>query len=268
MSEKSISSPTVPTAGRRVFLRLAFVGTAYCGWQVQKNGISVQQTLQDAVEAVYGRRYPVTGCSRTDSGVHASCFCCTVDTDASAPVIPAERIPVALNTKLPPDITVYYAAYVGAELHARYGVVSKRYEYTIDNGGYRDPFLCGRAWHVPQPLDERVMDAAAREFIGKHDFSAFRAAGSDVPDSVRTVLDASVRREGTRVIFSVSADGFLYNMVRIMTGTLVGIARGSLKGSVTDMIESRSRAAAGITAPADGLSLIEVIYPKELLDGN
>lgn len=244
----------------KILLTISYVGTAYCGWQVQKNGRSVQQTVQDAVEQVFGKRYPVTGCSRTDSGVHARGFRCTVDTDGQAPSIPADRIPIAMNTKLPDDVAVKSAEYVDGDFHARYSVKSKRYEYVICNSAIRDPFLAGRVWNVPQPLDETVMDRAAKEFIGKHDFTSFRAAGSDVPDSVRTVYGASVTRDGERIIFSVQADGFLYNMVRIMIGTLVDISRGGISESISDIINARDRKKAGQTAPPDGLTLAEVFY--------
>ena len=244
----------------KILLKISYVGTAYCGWQVQKNARSVQETVQDAVEQVFGKRYPITGCSRTDSGVHAAGFRCTVDIDGKAPRIPESRIPIALNTKLPDDVAVQCAQYVDDEFHARYSVKSKRYEYVIHNSPLRDPFLAGRVWNVPQPLDEEVMNKAAQEFIGTHDFSSFRAAGSDVPDSVRTVFSASVRRDGERVIFSVCADGFLYNMVRIMMGTLVDISRGSIVENISDIINARDRKKAGQTAPPDGLTLSDVFY--------
>ncbi|MBQ9116065.1 MAG: tRNA pseudouridine(38-40) synthase TruA [Clostridia bacterium] len=244
----------------KILLTIAYVGTAYCGWQVQKNGVSVQSVVQDAVCEIFGKRYPVTGCSRTDSGVHASGFKCTIDIDDDAPRIPEKKIPVAMNTKLPDDIAVRSAIYVGEEFHARYSVKSKRYEYRINNSRIRDPFQSGRVWNVSQHLDERIMDSAARAFIGTHDFSAFRAAGSDVPDSVRTVYDASVRRAGDTIIFSVSADGFLYNMVRIMVGTLVEVAKGNITPELSEVIASRDRKMAGVTAPPDGLSLVEVLY--------
>lgn len=244
----------------KILLTLSYLGTGYCGWQVQKNGKSVQAAVQDAVVAVFGKRYPVTGCSRTDRGVHARGFRCTVETDADAPDIPLDRIPIAMNTKLPDDIAVSLAEYVPEDFHARYSVKSKRYEYLIHNSPVRDPFLFGRAWNIPYPLDESLMELAAKEFIGTHDFSAFRAVGSDVPDSVRTVFSASVRREGDKVIFSVCADGFLYNMVRIMVGTLAEIARGKLKMTVSEIINSKDRKNAGVTAPPDGLALCDVNY--------
>ena len=244
----------------KILLTISYVGSAYCGWQVQKNGRSVQETVQDAVEETFGKRYPVTGCSRTDSGVHARGFKCTVDIDEKAPRIPEGRIPIAMNTRLPDDVAVREAAYVEDDFHARYSVKSKRYEYVIHNSSLRDPFLAGRAWTVPQHLDETVMDRAAQDFIGTHDFTSFRAAGSDVPDSVRTVYGASVRREGDTVVFSVCADGFLYNMVRIMVGTLVDISRGSISESVSEIINARDRKNAGQTAPPDGLTLAEVFY--------
>ena len=244
----------------KILLAVAYVGTAYCGWQVQKNGKSVQEAVQDGVAQIFGKRYPVTGCSRTDSGVHARGFKCTIDLDENAPRIPTDKIPIALNTKLPDDISVLSAEYVSDDFHARYSVKSKRYEYVIHNSAVKDPFLSGRAWRVPQHLDEQIMNEAAKSFIGTHDFTSFRAAGSDVPDSVRTVFDASVRRDGELIIFSVRADGFLYNMVRIMAGTLVDVARGTITTPLSVIIAKQNRAKAGQTAPPDGLTLAEVFY--------
>lgn len=245
----------------KILLRLSYVGTAYCGWQVQKNGMTVQERLQDAVEQVFGKRYAVTGCSRTDSGVHAKVFYCTVETDESVPNIPEDKLPIAINNKLPCDIAVSKAEYVSDDFHARYSVKSKRYEYLIDNGSSRDPFLGGRAWYIGgTSLDEKIMDAAAKNLIGKHDFTSFRAAGSDTQGSIRTVFDAYVRREGDKIIFSVCADGFLYNMVRIMLGTLVGIAKGSVREDISSILKAKDRTRAGMTAPPDGLYLVEVNY--------
>ena len=244
----------------KILVKISYDGTAYCGYQVQPNGVSIQQKLNEATLAVFGFACDIVGCSRTDSGVHARGFKCTVDVDESAPKIPEGRIPIALNTKLPDDVAVRDASYVGDDFHARYSVKSKRYEYVIHNSTLRDPFLAGRAWTVPQHLNEKLMDEAAQAFIGTHDFTSFRAAGSDVPDSVRTVYGASVRREGDLVIFSVCADGFLYNMVRIMVGTLVDVSRGSITKDMSHIINARDRKKAGQTAPPDGLTLAEVFY--------
>ena len=245
----------------KILLKAAYDGKNYCGWQVQKNGVSVQGEICRAAKEVYGVDVKVTGCSRTDSGVHALAYCFTLETPEGAPCVPLSRLPVALNIKLNDDVTVFSAEEVSQDFHARYFVKQKTYEYRIDNGAYRDPFKVGYAWHLKKPLDERVMDAAAREFIGKNDFAAFMASGSDISDTVREVKHAEVERRGDEVIFRVTADGFLYNMVRIMVGTLTDVSYGRIApDSIKDIIRSADRKRAGITAPPDGLYLKSVEY--------
>ncbi len=245
----------------KILLKIAYNGNNYCGWQVQKNGISVQGELCRAASEMYGCEVAVTGCSRTDAGVHALEYFCTLQPGEGAPVIPTERIPYALNVRLNEDVTVFFAQEVDNSFHARYNVKSKTYEYVIDNGSFRDPFQYGRAWHLKRELDELRMDQAAKAFVGKHDFSAFMASGSSVKDTVRTVREASVRREGRNVVFTVSADGFLYNMVRIMTGTLTDVSYGKFAPEDIDrIIRSQSRNMAGRTAPPEGLYLKRVEY--------
>ena len=212
----------------KILLKLAYCGTKYCGWQVQKNGTSVQGLLCIAAEQIYGAPVKITGCSRTDSGVHAREYYVTLETPSSAPAIPESRIPAALNTHLPEDITVFEAKEVDKEFHARYSVKTKTYEYVFDNGVQRDPFFLDRAWHISKHLDEKAMNEAAQGFVGTHDFSAFMASGSSVKDTVRTVTSAKVVREGDKVVFLVSANGFLYNMVRIMAGTLYEVSIGKV----------------------------------------
>lgn len=245
----------------KILLKAAYDGKSYCGWQVQKNGKSVQGEICRAAREVYGTEVKITGCSRTDSGVHALEYCFTLEAPEGAPVIPAERLPSALNVKLNGDITVFSAEAVPQDFHARYSVKQKTYEYRIDNGFYRDPFKVGYAWHLKKPLDEKIMNEAAKEFMGRYDFSAFMASGSDVTDTVRTVTHAEVTRDGSEVIFRVSADGFLYNMVRIMVGTLTEVSYGRLSPSdIKPIILSKDRKRAGVTAPPDGLYLKSVEY--------
>lgn len=245
----------------KLLLKLAYCGTAYCGWQVQKNGISVQGELCRASKEVYGQDVKITGCSRTDSRVHAREYFCTLEAPKNAPKIPESRLPSALNRYLSQDITVISAREVDASFHARYDVKEKTYEYIFDNGEQRDPFLFERAWHIPKPLDEKIMNEAAKSFIGEYDFKAFMASGSSVKDTVRRVTNASVVREGDKVIFRVSANGFLYNMVRIMAGTLRDISIGKIDAKdIKKIIDGKDRKKAGLTAPADGLYLINVKY--------
>ncbi len=245
----------------KLLLKIAYDGRNYCGWQVQKNGTSIQGELCRAASEVYHETVKVTGCSRTDSGVSAKEYFCTLELSENAPSVPLDRLPTALNVKLNEDITVYSATSVSDDFHARYSVESKTYEYVIDNGEQRDPFLKGRAWYLKKPLDEQKMDRAAKAFIGRKDFAAFMASGSSVTDTVRCVKYAEVVREGRNVIFRVSADGFLYNMVRIMVGTLTDVSAGKIQeNEIEEIIESKDRGRAGMTAPPDGLYLCQVVY--------
>ncbi len=251
---------------KKIKLNISYIGTAYCGWQVQPNAISVQQRLQDAVEAVFGDRYPLTGCSRTDSGVHAKSFICTVELADSANNIPCDRIPLVLNRVLPDDISVKEASEVSLDFHPRYSCIGKEYEYHYYDSNIRDPFLSGRVTHIFPRLDEKAMNKAAKAFIGKQDFRAFMASGSKIEDTQRTIYDCSVVREGSVVKLRVSADGFLYNMVRIIAGTLADVGHGKKTAAdITDIITSRNRALAGQTLAPEGLYLSKVFYGRSFL---
>lgn len=251
----------------KILLHISYLGTDFCGYQIQKNGRTVQGVLCEAAERVFGVPCDITGCSRTDSGVHAKQFCAAVTERGKSELvtsIPTDKIPLAFSGVLPPDVSVYFAEEVEDSFHPRYDVKYKEYAYVIYNARVPDPFLSDRSWHYPRHIDEssvtRMNDAASR-FIGTHDFAAYMAAGSDVKDTVRTVLAAQVYREGDSVIFKVSADGFLYNMVRIFAGTLVGVAEGKISpDQIDDITLSRDRGRAGMTAPAKGLYLNRVVY--------
>lgn len=243
---------------RQLLLTVRFRGTHYHGYQVQPNGVTVAQVIQDAVERVFGSRLDIKGCSRTDAGVHANGFCLSLHTVSG---IPCDAVVRAMNVNLPDDVAVIKCREVSLEFHPRYDCTGKRYLYQIYNGPVKNPFLTDLALFHKYPLDERRMDAAARSFLGTHDFSAFCSAGSKIEDSMRTIQAASVTRKGEMVTFSVTGDGFLYNMVRIMTGTLLDAARGIFTPEdISRIIEGRDRAAAGATAPAHGLYLDEVFY--------
>lgn len=253
----------------KILLTVSYVGTAYCGYQVQPNGITVQEMLNRAAEALFGFPCDVVGCSRTDSGVHARGFCAAITKKGEGNLpcsIPVDRIPRAFNVHLPADIAVKHARVVDSDFHARYDVVSKEYEYLIHNSHERDPFLDNRVWQIPAPINDAALAAmqkAASAFVGTKDFSAFRTAGADTAekDAVRTVFDARVERKGELISFRVRADGFLYNMVRIMAGTLVAVAAGNISpDEISAIIESKDRRRAGITAPACGLYLDRVFY--------
>ena len=251
----------------KLFIKIRYDGTAYSGYQVQPNAPTVQNELNKAVADLFGVPCDVTGCSRTDAGVHALEFCATVQehgSDSLNTAIPIERIPQALNVRLPDDISVYFAEFVPDDFHARYSVLSKTYEYHILNSQYRDPFLTHRAYHLPAYIDDDAlarMQSAADKLIGKHDFSSFMAAGSKITDTVRTVYSCTVRREREMIVIRISADGFLYNMVRIICGTLVEVAKDNISVDDIDVIISAcDRRKAGPTLPPHGLYLAEVKY--------
>lgn len=243
---------------RNLLITLRFDGREYHGWQVQPNAATVQQCVQDAVEGVTGVRSAVTGCSRTDAGVHAMMYCCNFRTEHA---IPCERVAAALNAHLPRDIAVYGCKEVPADFHARYDCTGKEYVYRIWNSRARNPFWEGQALHYPYVIDVAYLNQEAQDFVGRHDFSAFCAAGGSVVDKVRTVRRACVVRKGEIVSFHVEADGFLYHMVRIMTGTLLNLEQGKLRPSAIPILLAQGeRSRAGVTAPPQGLYLNRVFY--------
>lgn len=241
-----------------VALKLAYKGTAYCGWQVQKNGKSIQEVLQDAMQAAFGSRGSVTGCSRTDAGVHAKGFVCKAEGFPDS--VPVSRLPEVLGTRLPNDISVLDAWSVPESFHPRYDAKGKEYSYRIRNSRVKDPFDFETTSLWPRPIDEQNCDALCKQFVGRKDFRSFMASGSDIEDTVRTVYDFSCRRNGDTVIFTVSADGFLYHMVRILVGTVLDLASGSLKSDAQTVLSACNRAYAGRTMPAMGLCLEKVFY--------
>lgn len=244
----------------KILLEIRYCGRDFHGWQVQPGSRTVQQTLQTALEALTAQPCGVTGCSRTDSGVHAEQFFCTVQTPVLIRV-PLEKLPIAANALLPGDLAVLTAKEVGDDFHPRYAAKGKRYEYRILNRVIPDPFLDGLVFHYPRPLDLAKMREAAEAIVGTHDFSAFCAAASDVQDKVRTIRSLELRREGDLVILAIEGDGFLYNMVRIIAGTLIGVSEGRYSpDEILSILASRDRARAGSTAPACGLYLTRVYY--------
>ncbi len=251
----------------KILLVLSYCGTDFCGYQVQVGCRSVQATFQDAIEAVFGKRYDVTGCSRTDAGVHAEEFVCTVATDWEKEKIPLTQIPRALNTHLPPDIVVRHAQIVPDDFHVRYCDHEKEYEYRIWNAPYPSPFLQNYALFVPQTLDCARMQEAANYLIGTHDFASFAASGSKVTDTVRTIRSFTVERQGDMVRIRVRANGFLYHMVRILVGTLLEVSRGvRTPQSMQDLLLQKDRSKAGHTAPAHGLYLHRVFYAPSVIE--
>ena len=243
---------------KNLLVTVKYDGSAYHGWQVQKNALTVQQVFQDAVEKVFKKRLDVKGCSRTDSGVHANMYCLSFITDMD---ISDRGVVMALNTHLPDDIAVISCQQVPEDFHPRYSCKSKEYVYKLYNGEIRNPFYSKYAYHYRYNIDTEYLNREAQAFVGTYDYSGFCSAGSDVEDTVRTVYSFSVWREGDMVYFKVEADGFLYNMVRIMVGTLLFIAQGKIgEGELLDIIKSKDRKRAGKTAPPQGLYLNKVNY--------
>ena len=242
----------------KLMLTLSYDGTDFHGWQVQRGGdITVQSTLQKAIFEVCGRMLPVTGCSRTDSGVHANEFVCHTDMIN----IPCDRLPLALNTRLPRTVAVKSAKEVPCDFHARYSCKGKEYIYKILNSKIRDPFLEGKVMLYPKRLDTDALSSLSSAFCGKKDFRAFMAQGSKIEDTVRTVHYCDVSRNGDIVTLRIAADGFLYNMVRIIAGTFILAAEKNLsKADIEGIIASCDRRNAGVTAPPCGLYLNKVFY--------
>ncbi len=246
---------------RNILLTLAYKGTAYHGFQVQKNASTVCETLQNAMEVLLKERPDVTGRARQDCGVHSNMFWVILHTENPMDCAHMRR---SLDALLPDDIAVKDCAEVPEDFHARYSCKGKRYVYKIWNAPYMSPFYNGLALHYPRELDADFLDAVCTDFIGKHDFSAFAGAQNTQEDCTREIFYCSVEREGELVTFSVTGDGFLYNMVRIMVGTLLEINEDKLApDAIPEIIESRDRKLAGRTSPPEGLYLDYVIYDEE-----
>lgn len=246
---------------KNYLLTLTFDGTNYHGWQVQENAVTVQATLQTALRQILGVHENIIGCSRTDAGVHADMFCCNLRTEKE---IAPKKLQTALNAVLPRDIAVTECGEVPYDFHARYDCTGKTYRYLILNRAVRDPFYENRAYHYPWRLHADFLNGQAQQFVGLHDFSAFCASKTAVEDKTREIRRAEVRRNGDFVEFTVEGNGFLYNMVRIMVGTLLDLNSGKLaRDTIHAILESKDRMRAGVTAPPDGLYLHKVDYNKQ-----
>ena len=248
---------------KNIALRLSYTGTAYHGWQVQKNGVTVAETLEKALSEVVGHPVKVTGAGRTDAGVHATTYIANFRTNSR---IPLDRLPLAVNTVLPDDIVVSRATQVSDGFNAIGSCLKKEYTYKIYNSRIRDPFYVNRVWFYPRLLDERIMAEAAAQFVGTHDFAAVRSVGTETRTTVRTVHYFDVERQDKLILCRVCADGFLYNMVRAMVGTCIYAAEGKLApADIPAILESRNRTLAGPTAPPDGLYMTNLWYDEDVL---
>ena len=254
---------------RQIALSLSYLGGGYHGYQVQSNAATVSAALQDAVQAVVGTREDLKGCSRTDAGVHALAFCASFFTDSS---IPLQKLPLALNAHLPADIRVFSAREVAEDFHPRYSCTGKAYLYRVRNAPAESPFTRQVSWRVWPALALEPMQQAAALLCGRHDFSSFMAAHSSIAEqggsTVRTVRAFTVERRGSEFWFRIEADGYLYNMVRILVGTLVEVGAGRMDPrQMPHILAACDRTAAGPTAPAKGLALAAVYYPDFTVDG-
>ncbi|MBE6605992.1 MAG: tRNA pseudouridine(38-40) synthase TruA [Ruminococcaceae bacterium] len=249
----------------KILIKLKYLGSSFFGFQVQPDARTVQSTIQDSIESVYKKRFDVKGCSRTDSGVHANVYYATFDTGIDCNInIPTEKIPYALNSALPNDISVIDAIIVPDSFHIRHDVISKEYEYRIYCGKHKDPFEYERSYYIPFHITDHMVDlmnAAGDKIAGKHDFSCFMSSGSSVFDTIRNVKYVKTIKKNDIISIYACADGFLYNMVRIIAGTLLEVAREKFApDSITDIINSRDRSLAGPTLPPHGLYLNKVEF--------
>lgn len=244
---------------RNIKLTIAYDGSAYHGWQRQENALTIQELIENAVFKITGERVNVIGCGRTDAGVHAKAYICNFKTICT---IPAEKMPYALNTKLPKDVVCYSAEEVNENFHAKYSAKKKCYTYYICDNKFPEVFT--HSWHYHYKLDINKMNNAAKAFIGTHDFVGFAAAGFTVKTTVRTIYSLEVKREENGIVrIDVIGNGFLYNMVRIIAGTLCFVGSGKINADdMRDIIASCDRKRAGMTAPPDGLFLTEVYYEE------
>ncbi len=242
---------------KRVMLTISYDGTEYHGWQIQPNGITVQQVLEECLERMLSVKTAVSGCSRTDAGVHAREFCLHLDCEDN---IPEKAFLSGLNSILPCDISVKSCKNVSDDFHARYDCKGKTYVYNFYEG-LTDPFLSRYALRLDKLPDERKMNEFCKTLVGTHDFIAFSSSARTVKDTVRTVTECSYKEENNRGYFSITANGFLYNMVRIAAGTALEVATDKLdQNCALKAFETGDRAVLGKTLQPRGLFLEKVYY--------
>lgn len=242
----------------RIMLKVAYDGTNYSGWQVQPNAVTVEGTLREAINDLFNSEIEVIGASRTDAGVHAMGNVAVFDVDTR---IAPEKIAYALNARLPEDIRVHSSKVVRDDFHPRHVDCTKTYEYSIWNDTFENPKMRLYSHFDYGKLDLEKMVAAAEAFVGEHDFSAFCSAGTQVVDKIRTIYSLDVEKSGKLITIRVTGNGFLYNMVRIIAGTLIKVGQGAIEPcDIVKIIDSGDRQQAGPTAPARGLSLVEIKY--------
>ena len=245
---------------KRVKLIVAYDGTNYSGWQLQKNAVTIEQKLNEALFDLLGEDIQVTGASRTDAGVHSLGNVCVFDTNTR---MPAEKISYALNTRLPDDIVVQSSCEVDADFHPRAGKSAKTYEYRILNREFRDPTRRLNTYFYHYELNIEAMQRAASYLEGEHDFKSFCSVHAQVETTVRTIYQCTVSRREDEIHIRVTGNGFLYNMVRIIAGTLIEVGAGKRQPEeIKKMLEATDRQTAGPTAPAHGLTMIGIEYKE------
>lgn len=248
---------------KRILLVVAYEGTKYSGWQIQPNALTVEQVLNEELSKLLNEHIEVIGASRTDAGVHAMGNVCVFDSETR---IPAEKICYALNRSLPEDVVIQESREVPKNFHPRKCDCTKTYEYKIWNADFVQPFNRKYTYFVYHELNAEKMQEAAQALVGTHDFTSFCSIHATVPDHVRTIYSCDVTREDHLITIRIKGNGFLYNMVRIIAGSLIKVGLGEKD---TDFIEEAlgklSREAAGPTAPALGLTLVKIQYPEEIL---
>lgn len=254
-----------PEGTRRILLTVSYDGTNYAGWQLQENAVAVQQRVEEALEQLIHTPIRVTGASRTDAGVHALGQRFHFDTFSR---IPADKYAFALNTCLPPDIRILAGREVPGDFHARFDAKGKRYTYRIHNAPHASALYRNITAHVPYKLDIPRMQQSLSDLLGTHDFAAFQASGGTAKTTIRTLTEAQLAQDGEMLTLTVCGNAFLYNMVRIIAGTMLDIGMGRKPADAfRTALETGDRLALGVTAPACGLELTKVYYDEELLAG-
>jgi tRNA pseudouridine38-40 synthase len=250
-------------------LTIAYDGSAYAGWQVQKTGIGVQEKIEKALARLFPSQPRLHSCSRTDTGVHALGMVAHFEVPQPEVRMPPRKLALALNAHLPDDIRIQAATRCLADFHARFSATGKQYRYLLWNHLAMNPLLRHTAWHIPRPLDLVAMHAAAKLFIGRHDFRSFaNSRGYEVKNTVRTLTRCDFKRSGPLLTFILEGDGFLYKMCRGIVGTVVQIGLGKFPpAEIQRMLAQRDRRMAGMTAPAHGLVLWRVCYAPDRKPG-
>lgn len=243
-------------------LTIAYDGTNYAGWQVQKTGLGVQQRVEEALEKLFPGTGRIHSSSRTDTGVHALGMAAHVEIEREKFRMPAAKLALALNAHLPEDIRVMSAQRCRADFHARFDATGKQYRYFVWNHTAMNPLLARQAWHVPRKLDLPAMRTAAKLFLGKHDFKSLAASRDyEAESTVRTLTRCDLKRSGPLLTFIIEGEGFLYKMCRGIAGTLVQVGQGKIAGGdIRRILAGKDRRLAGMTAPAHGLVLWKVFY--------